>query len=245
MTHRASLLAALIVTAISLSACSHAPGRPGPNSEVLPPDKILDFNTLYAQNCAGCHGRNGLGGASVALANPQYLAMASDDNIRTATANGVPGTLMPAFAQSSGGMLTDAQINVLVSGMRTQWARPKLPRRRNAPSYRQELAGDRQRGSNVYATYCASCHGASGHGSPNGSSIVDASYLALVSDQGLRMSVILGSPDGSSPDWSNYMPGQPMSPQDIADVVAWLSAKRPQPADRSYSAMQPQSGGVQ
>ena len=244
MTHRATRFAALMLIAASFSACSNAPGRPKPDSEVLPPDKILDFNTLYAQNCAGCHGRNGLGGATVALANPRYLAMANDDAIHSATANGVPGTLMPAFAKSAGGTLTDEQINALVSGMRTHWSRPNLPRQPKLPSYRPELAGDPQRGSHAYAIYCASCHGADGRGGPQASAIVDASYLAMVSDQGLRTAVILGSPDGSSGDWSTYMPSQPMSGQDVTDVVAWLSARRHQLPERSYSAMQSQSGGV-
>lgn len=244
MTNRTTLFAALMLTALSFSACSNAPGRPRPDSEVLPPDKILDFNVLYAENCAGCHGQNGAGGAAVALANPRYLAIANDDNIRAATANGVPGTLMPAFAQSAGGMLTDEQVNALVSGMRTHWAKPNLPSRPNSPSYRPERAGDPQHGLNVYATYCSSCHGTDGRGGPHASSIVDVSYLSVVSDQGLRTAVIVGSPDGSSPDWSNYVPGQPMTPQDVTDVVSWLSAQRPRFADRSYSGMQPQTGGV-
>ena len=244
MTHRATLLAALLLTAMPFSACSNAPGRPRPDSEVLPPSKILDFDALYGQNCAGCHGRNGLGGAAVALANPRYLAMVNDDTLRLVTANGVAGTLMPAFALSSGGMLTDEQINALVNGMRSHWARPKLPRRRNAPPYRPELAGDPQRGSDVYATYCSSCHGVNGRGGPGASSIVDASYLAMVSDQGLRTAIIAGTPDGDL-DWSNYVPDQPMSSQDVTDVVAWLSAQRPQPQHRSDSAMHSKTGGVQ
>jgi hypothetical protein len=55
---------------------------------------------------------------------------------------------------------------------------------------------------------------------------VDGSYLALVSDQGLRTTVIAGRPELGAPDWRGNVPGTPMTPQDIADVVAWLSAQR-------------------
>jgi hypothetical protein len=55
---------------------------------------------------------------------------------------------------------------------------------------------------------------------------VDGSYLALASDQGLRTTVIAGRPELGAPDWRGNVPGRPMTPQDIADVVAWLSAQR-------------------
>ena len=55
------------------------------------------------------------GGAAIALADPVYLAIADDATILRVTADGVPGTSMPAFAQPAGGMLTDAQIEVIVA----------------------------------------------------------------------------------------------------------------------------------
>jgi cytochrome c oxidase cbb3-type subunit 3 len=58
------------------------------------------------------------------------------------------------------------------------------------------------------------------------SSIVDGSYLALVSDQGLRTVVIVGRPELGAPDWRGNVPGKPMSSQDVSDVVAWLASQR-------------------
>ena len=52
----------------------------------------MDFNFLYARNCAGCHGPNGKGGAAIGLGDPVYLAIADDATIRRVTADGVPGT---------------------------------------------------------------------------------------------------------------------------------------------------------
>jgi hypothetical protein len=80
---------------------------------VIPPDQVEDFTILYAQNCAGCHGPGGSRGAAIPLADPVFLAIADDDAIRRTAANGVPGTPMPAFAQSAGGMLTEKDPELL------------------------------------------------------------------------------------------------------------------------------------
>jgi cytochrome c oxidase cbb3-type subunit 3 len=199
---------------------------------------------LYGQNCAGCHGVEGSGGAAMSLANPTFLAIADDDVIRHTAANGVPGTPMPAFAQSAGGMLTDKQIDALVRGIRS-WAKPQALRGTPAPAYAAQAPGDAQRGANAYRTYCSSCHGADGRGGSKASSIVDGSYLALVSDQQLRTIVIAGRPELGAPDWRGDVEGRPMSPQDISDVVAWLSSQRPKFPGQPYStaAINPANGG--
>ena len=54
--------------------CDFSHGRPAKDSETLAPDEIVDFKTLYAENCAGCHGAEGRGGAAIALGDPVYLA---------------------------------------------------------------------------------------------------------------------------------------------------------------------------
>ena len=207
-------------------ACSNSSGRPARNSADVPPDQIVNFDVLYGQNCAGCHGVEGSGGAAMSLANPTFLAIADDDVIRHTAASGVPGTPMPAFAQSAGGMLTDKQIDALVRGIRS-WANPDALGTQALPPYAAQAPGDPQRGADAYRTYCSSCHGVEGRGGSKGSSIVDGSYLALISDQQLRTVVITGRPELGAPDWRGDVENRAMSAQDISDVVAWLSSQRP------------------
>jgi cytochrome c oxidase cbb3-type subunit III len=214
------------IAGLGCAACSGSPGRPGPNSQVVPPNRIMDFNILYAQNCAGCHDRDGKGGAAISLSNPVFLAIADDAVIRRTAANGVSGTPMPAFARSAGGMLTDDQINAVVTGIRS-WAKPAVTGGDMLPPYTAPAPGDSSHGAQVYTTYCSMCHGPEGRGGSKASSIVNGSYLALVSDQNLRTIVIAGRPELGSPDWRNDVPGNAMSPQDISDVVAWLASQRP------------------
>jgi cytochrome c oxidase cbb3-type subunit 3 len=245
MRTRALLLNLASIMLLVSAACSSSPGRPRAVSELIPPNHIVEFNVLYAQNCAGCHGPDGKSGAAITLADPVFLAIADDAVIRQTAANGVPGTPMPAFAQNAGGMLTDKQIDALVSGVRA-WASPVAPSGTPLPSYTAQAAGDPQRGAGVYRTYCGSCHGAEGRGG-KAISIVDGSYLALVSDQDLRMSVILGRPDLGAPDWRGDIAGRPLSDQEISDVVAWLAAQRPANPGQPYptSTMNEATGGVQ
>ena len=240
------LALAEIIAVLAMVGCNQLPGRPGPGPEVVRPDDVQDFKTLYQQNCAGCHGAEGRRGPATSLANPVYLALVDDVTLRQLTAKGVPGTLMPAFARTAGGTLTDHQIDVLVQQMRTRWAKPAALAGVSPPSYPASSPGDVGRGAGVYQTYCASCHGSGGKGGGKAHSIVDGSYLALVSDQGLRTTVIAGVPDRGAPDWRNNVPGRPMSAQEISDVVAWLVAQRPKlPSPGESSSLGRVTGGSQ
>jgi cytochrome c oxidase cbb3-type subunit 3 len=212
-----SLWVAALLATTAFGACDSMPGRPRRGSEVVSPDRVTDFAVLYAENCAACHGQNGEGGAgAIGLADPVYLAIVDDATLRRVTAAGMSATLMPAFSRSSGGMLTDAQVEILVRGIRA-WERPASLGGASPPPYAGG-AGDATRG-----------------GGPKAGSIVDGSFLGLVSDQGLRTTIIAGRPDIGQPDWRKDVPGRPMNGQEVSDVVAWLAARRPATPGRPYA----------
>jgi cytochrome c oxidase cbb3-type subunit 3 len=232
-TKRAVAALVTLATLGVLAGCSRVPGKPKAEERWVPPAQITDFNQLYSQNCAGCHGTDGRLGSAPPLNDPLYLAVANADALREVTAKGVAGTAMPAFAEQSGGSLTDKQIDALVEGMRSQWGRPNDFKDAALPPYSLQDAinsgsgpGDTQRGANVFATYCAQCHGANGRGGAIGGSVVNPNFLSLASNQSLRTTTIVGRPDLGKPDWRANVSGHPMSPQEISDVVAWLVAQR-------------------
>ena len=240
MSRRILLHVALTLSTLAATACGGrdaAPGRPLADAQVIRPDAISDFTVLYAKNCSGCHGLDGKGGAAIGVGDPVYLAVADDAAIIHVISDGQKGTSMPAFAQHSGGMLTDYQIQVIASGIRARWAKPDALRGAIAPPYAASGPGDPKRGAAVYGAYCSSCHGADGRGGNKASSIVDPSYLTLVSDQYLRTTVIAGRPELGAPDWRGNIPGKPMSPEDVSDVVAWLDSQRPPSQGEVYSSL--------
>jgi len=152
-----------------LAGCSRLPGKPKAEERWVAPAQVTDFNQLYSQNCAGCHGQGGRLGSAPPLNDPLYLAVANADALREVTAKGVAGTAMPAFAEQSGGSLTDKQIDALVEGMRSQWGRPNDFKDAALPPYSLQDAiksgsgpGDAQVERMFFATYCAQCHGANG-----------------------------------------------------------------------------------
>lgn len=222
-------------------------GKPAPGPEVPNPDTVLDSQVLYNQNCAGCHGADGRKGAAPGIGDPVYLALASDDNMRSVISKGRPGTTMSAFAQKEGGMLTDAQVDSIIHGIRQRWSNPGVVSGVTLPPYAANATGDAQRGQAVYSKFCASCHGDGAAGGPKAGSVLDPAYLSLISNQGLRTIVITGRPDFNAPDWRNNIPGQPMTDQDITDVVAFLAAHRPAAARQNVATQSAagNSGGSQ
>ena len=233
MNLRRILLVLLAVVPFGISGCKDAPGKPRAGSEPGRPEQVLDFNVLYRQNCAACHGASGKSGAAISLANPIYLATAGPANIQRITAAGVPGTMMPAFGKAAGGSLTDQQIAILAQGMITTWGNPGTLGGLTPPAYAAASKGDAAQGQKAFTTYCARCHGVDGSGATDGTkrigSLIDPAYLALVSDQGLRSLIIAGQPDAGMPDWRSDLTRpnpHPISEQDLADTVAYLAAHR-------------------
>jgi mono/diheme cytochrome c family protein len=225
------VIVAVFAATLALTGCEGLPGRPRPDARELPPTEVTAFAPLYARNCAGCHGQTGRLGAARPLNDPVYLAMVPPERMRQLIATGIPGTAQPAFALSAGGPLTDQQIDILVQGIRDRWQRPDALADYQPPPYAVSSgssgsAASVDRGRAVFAATCAQCHGQDGRGGPKGGAVADPSYLALVSDQHLRTTVIAGRSDLGMPDWRLEGVAAPLTPQQISDVVAWLVAQR-------------------
>lgn len=227
-------------SAAFLSGCN-LPGRPKPGPEVPRPESVLDFNTLYQQNCAGCHGTDGQHGPATNLANPVYQALVDDATLKDVIANGQHGTLMPAFAVASGGLLTDQQVDVLVRGLRARWAKGDVLAGQNPPPYKATGAGNSAHGQQVYDASCARCHGPNAQQPGPSGSILDGSFLSLIIPQTIRTTVLAGRPDLGMPDYRTLMPNHPLTDADVTDVTAWLIAQRPPAPGQPYPDQQPGS----
>jgi mono/diheme cytochrome c family protein len=207
-------------------------GQPKGREEPYP-EQVTDFNELFARHCVGCHGADGTKGPGPRLHDSLYLAVADRDSIYNAIEYGRPGTPMPPFGKDHAGPLTDQQVAAIVDGMEKNWAQPGKYKGVVLPTYSVEKAppGDIARGQIAYQRNCMMCHGFGKFKGVAGP-IAEPQYLALVSDQNLRTTMIVGRMDWGMPDWSHRVPRHPMSDQEMSDVVAWLASKRPK-----YSAL--------
>ena len=231
--------AAMLLAFLAAVVCGcHAYQRGGESQPR--PSAVLDFPALYGQNCAACHGRDGANGPATDLANPEYLALVDDASLRKWIGSGMPGTQMPAFAKSSGGMLTNAQVNAIIAGMRKRWARTGAFEGAQPPPYAQTQTGDAQRGAQTYQARCAICH------QQRREEITDPVFLALLSDQALRTMIIAGSPDIGQPDWrhdsADARPAPPLTDQEINDIIAYLGGLRNAAPGFAGTAAEPHPG---
>ncbi|MDX2457779.1 MAG: c-type cytochrome [Gammaproteobacteria bacterium] len=184
---------------------------------------------LYAAHCAGCHGDTGKGGVGVPLSLPSFLESVDDNFLRKTIRMGRPGRVMPAFR-----VLSDAQVDAIVRHVRSWSGKP-------APDFSdQPVRGDAQHGKQLFASYCAACHGANGEGG-RGTGVTfsrkrdlpiiapalnNAGFLAAASDEMIRHTLQFGRED--TPMRSFLVQG--LSEQDIDDLVSYVrSLEKQQP----------------
>jgi cytochrome c oxidase cbb3-type subunit 3/ubiquinol-cytochrome c reductase cytochrome c subunit len=202
---RGSLALTLALAFLSGTACGHTKQQE-------------EGGQLYARMCAVCHGPRGEGykaDQAPALHEPGFLGSASDAFLRESIVNGRLGSTMSAWGRSSGGPLTDPQVDALVAFMRTwQPNRIKSP----PPSLDEKpLKGDAARGGLLYHQQeCVKCHGWRGVEGPN-ARIANPGFLANASDGFLRFAIRNGRPGTHMAAF-----GSKLGDQGVEDVVALL-----------------------
>src|ERR1700757_1734831 len=216
-----------LILVVSSVGCHRRIGPPNDQAELMRPEEVVSFDRLYRQNCSACHGENGSGGPALDLANPNYQALVDDESLRGWITNGMSGTQMPAFGESAGGFLTPQQVDTLVTGMRSRWARADQ-KGQGIPPYFSSTIGIAEQGHQIFRENCSSCH------QKGQQKITDTSYLALMSDQSLRTIVIAGRPDLGQPDWKQVQLGQPLTDQAVSDIVAYLHSLRSDTPGQPY-----------
>lgn len=174
---------------------------------------------LYARMCAVCHGAHGEGykaDQATALAQPDFLASASDQQIAAAIAQGRQGTTMSAWAKESGGPLSSGDINALVAFIRSWQSGPGVVLDESA------ALGDPEAGKTIFARECERCHGPT---APN-VRILQPQFLKHASIGFIRHALATGRPPT---EMQSYR--ESLGKQGIEDVVAYLRSlpTEPQP----------------
>ena len=177
--------------------------------------------TLYAANCAACHGANGEGSAiAPALNTPDLRARLADADLARIINQGVPGTLMASWDRA----LSDAQTADLVALVR-RWdelaaAGVQLPVIQAAPvdlSPEAVAAGQR-----LYDLLCAQCHGSQAYGTVLAPALNNQTFLSKTPDSAIQQIIALGVAGTKMPAWRGYL-----SEADIAALTAYLRSLEP------------------
>jgi mono/diheme cytochrome c family protein len=190
--------------------------------------------TLYAENCAVCHGLHGEGiGPTPPLNNPALAAMPYEELFKT-IARGRYGTSMPAWSQEDGGPLSDYQIGELVALVQSgDWKAtgdrvvnlglaPLIPfTTQPDPALLEAVAAlpdgeTLQNAIMLYADSCVACHGADGLGTALAPALNDPAVRAKSAEE-LTRTITLGSPGTRMSAWNGKL-----TPDEVTSLVTLI-----------------------
>ena len=177
--------------------------------------------SLFANNCAVCHGESGKGGVGVPLALPDFQRQVSDKFLYTTIRMGRPGRVMPAFTR-----LSDEEVHKIIAYIRTL-TNVKKPEHDPTP-----IHGNIEHGKELFAQDCAVCHGDHGQGGKGtgvtfsrprdlpilAPALNNAGFLAAATDSMIKHTLIEGR-EGTP---MNPFKNKKVSDQDINDIVSYV-----------------------
>jgi mono/diheme cytochrome c family protein len=205
---------------------------------------------LYDQDCAVCHGDRAQGRVGATLAK-DFPGIRVDALLKEIISNGVQGSVMPAWAKSKGGPLSDAEIDDIVAYIRSLGniaptvvaPRPTTQVAPMPSPIATFPAGDAKRGAQVYTENCVLCHGANGEGRIGATLSRDWAGINVTTF--LNTTIARGVAGSKMPAWSQSY-GGPLTNQQIADVGAYVNTIKQTgaPAPTAVPVDVPQGGVV-
>ena len=220
----------LIVTVLGL-AVWREPARQADAEIALRVAAVTEGMDLFAENCAVCHGAQGEGLGTTPALNSEAVRSMDYETLFKTIARGRYGTKMAAYSMDEGGILTNAQIDALVTLIQyANWdavaarvdALGLTPPEAVAVELSEEtLASVRDlpdgdvlaAGLEVYATECAACHGANAEGTSTAPALDTPDVRALGTDELTRI-VQNGVAGTLMAGWDGVL-----TPEQIAGVV--------------------------
>lgn len=173
---------------------------------------------LYDKYCALCHGDDRQGYTAdnaPSLRSHSLLATSKESNfMRYTIMYGREGTAMGGYYKSRGGPLDVMDIELLLA-----WLYDQSEVEEAEEISREPVSGDLVLGSEVYANYCASCHGDKGEGT-TAPALGNSMLLATATDHFLRYAIAEGRDGTPMPAFKDSL-----SKEEIDGVTAFLRTR--------------------
>jgi mono/diheme cytochrome c family protein len=237
-TYRIEVLLGLLGTAIIVFALAFyiasEPDRIVTSQEQILNTQLNDAMSLYAENCAVCHGLNGEGiGATPPLNAPGLQSMPYEDLYKV-IARGRFDTAMPAWSKEDGGPLSDYQIGELVALIESgDWIEtgdrvvnlglaPLIPFTTDPDPALLEAVGSLPDGETlqtaitIYAAQCVACHGADGLGTGIAPALNDPAVREKTVEE-LERTITYGNAGTLMAGWSNVL-----APEEISAMLTLI-----------------------
>jgi cbb3-type cytochrome c oxidase subunit III len=207
---RTAALLALVALIVLCALALGCGGNSGPSGATR-----ATGASLYEELCALCHGDQGEGGAvegAPALNNQDFLAAVSDDFLFETIAEGRPGTRMSGWSAGRGGPLEDEDVEAVVEYIQSWRTVPRVALGDDP------IQGSAERGAELFATSCASCHGADGEGG-TGPSLANPGFLRAASDPFIRHTIATGRQGTAMGAYRDVL-----TAQQLDDLTAFIRA---------------------
>ncbi len=179
--------------------------------------KELRGEVLYNRFCVQCHGEGTYGSWDPffhrfmpAVRGAGLRSVADRDYLKKAIEQGRPGTLMPAWGKTGGG-LTPAQVDALADYLAGGAAPEKKP------SAAPQPRGDARRGGELFSQLCAGCHG----NNQLAPSLGNSAFQAAASDEFITRTIRRGRPDTVMPAFQREG-ADGLGEDEIDDLLAYL-----------------------
>jgi len=216
------LIATLMIAAGLLLYAFNEPGRLEIAQAAQISYDLDDAMTLYAQNCAVCHGLSGEGiGATPALDNPA-LRDSDPKSLFKIISRGLYNTAMPAWGLEDGGPLSEFQMDqlvILIQAGNWQETKDRVVNLGLAPLVPFTTEADPTvletvknladgeilaQGLTLYSNQCVACHGADGLGTGLAPALNDPVVREKSADE-LERTILNGVPGTLMAGWEKSL----------------------------------------
>jgi len=223
MTRQMAIISIGVLAIGATLHCGSTRRQPRPLETPFPPHPV--GAQLYEKYCALCHGESGegyLADEATALASQDFLVAASDSFIADNTGRGRPGTPMSAWGREYGGALDPQDAAMVVSHLRSWQTESSIN------TSKLWKAGRADKGSEIYARECETCHGYEGKGARY-MTLNNAVFQETATDGFIGFTVEQGRRKTKMPRFGNKL-----RRRQIQDLIAYL---RSIPKDTTFSRL--------